>query len=78
MERTDVPMDGIHQVQRDLETLDIMLSTRPKGLGEEIADTQHSLYTSTRGGIARPEFIRTIVLGILAKLDAAIVEINES
>ena len=58
MERTDIPMDGIHRVQKDLETLDTILSTQPQEF--------------------RPEFIRTIVIGILAKLDAAIVEINES
>ena len=56
--RTDVPMDGIHQVQKDLETLDTILSAQPQGF--------------------RPEFIRTIVIGISARLDTAIVTINES
>ena len=61
--RTDVPMDGIHQVRKDLETLDTILSTQPQGF---------------RTTWDRPEFIRTILLGILAKLDAAIITINES
>ena len=61
--RTDVPMDGIHQVQKDLKTLDIILLAPPSRAGT---------------GISRPEFVRTILLGILAKLDAAIVKINES
>jgi len=61
--RTDVPMDGIHQVQKDLKTLDIILLAEPSRL---------------ETGISRPEFVRTILLGILAKLDAAIIRINES
>jgi len=63
MQRSDVPMDGIYQVQRDLETLDIIL----------MADPSASKY-----GTARPEFVRTVLLGIMAKLDAAVIAIDES
>ena len=63
MARTDVPMDGIHQVRKDLETLDTILSTQP----QEFRTTWD-----------RPEFVRTILLGILAKLDDAITKIDNS
>ena len=62
MKRTDVPMDGIHRVQDSLETLDRLID-----------EGQAASFVS----LSCP-FIRTILLGIIARLDAAIVEINES
>ena len=62
MKRTDVPMDGIHEVQASLEILDCLID-----------ESDASSFVN----LSCP-FIRTILLGIMARLDAAIVEINES
>jgi len=58
MKRTDIPMDGIHEVQESLETLDRLIAEN--------------------SGSIRCSFIRVVLLGIMATLDAAIVTINES
>ena len=54
--RTDVPMAGLEDVMRDLETLDRMITD----------------------GKEHPSTFRTMVLGILARLNVAISEIHES
>ena len=58
MKHTDIPMDGIHEVQESLETLDRLID-------------------EGRGNL-RCSFVRVVLLGIMATLDAAIVTINES
>lgn len=60
--RGDVPMEGVYETRRCLEVLDRLID-----------ESQASSYVS----LSTP-FIRTILLGIMARLDAAIVEIHES
>ena len=70
MKRTDVPMDGIHQVREDLKTLDQLVH------GDEICRGETNRFIES--GDLKYSRIRTILLGIMATLDDAIVEINES
>lgn len=62
--RSDVPMGGLYSVQRQLEALDYMMVQPPN-------TTAHIYYRRT-------ETHRTMILGILARLDAAICDIKES
>tara|TARA_Y100001951_G_scaffold76170_1_gene63329 strand:+ start:1045 stop:1212 length:168 start_codon:yes stop_codon:yes gene_type:complete len=55
-------MDDIYRVQESLETLDRLID-----------EGQAASFVSLSG-----PFIRTILLGIIARLDAAIVKIDES
>ena len=55
-------MEGVYEARRCLEVLDRLID-----------ESQASSYVS----LSTP-FIRTILLGIMARLDAAIVEIHES
>ena len=62
MIRTDIPMKGLYQIQATLEELDNLID-------ESTASSFVDLSTP---------FIRTIVIGIMARLDIAITEIHES